>query len=94
MQVKGILVSAFRVVEECLKQQGLDMSASGTTTSVIFIIGINVYIATCGDSRVIMGSISDSGTIIATALSTDHRASLPSERARCAVYGQRAVLQQ
>ena len=55
---------------------------SGTTAVCAMIKEDKVYIANVGDSRAVLGYVPETGGIRARPLSTDHKPSVPEERAR------------
>ncbi|CAJ1972750.1 unnamed protein product [Sphenostylis stenocarpa] len=76
------IVSAFKVMEKDVKlHYNLDCSTSGTTAVVIIKQGEGLIIANLGDSRAVMGTISDE-KLVATQLTTDLKPELPREAER------------
>lgn len=84
LQVAEALKASFIIAEELITQAGVDLELSGTTLSVAYMEQNHLFIATCGDSRVVLASQGPSGGLVATALSNDHRLTRASEKARCA----------
>ncbi|XP_047172171.1 probable protein phosphatase 2C 72 [Vigna umbellata] len=79
---KEAIVDGFRVMDKEVKlQENLDCSCSGTTAVVVIRQGEDLVIANLGDSRAILGTISD-GEIMAIQLTTDMKPGLPCEAAR------------
>ena len=58
----------------------------GTTSTVAYMRGAEVYVACSGDSRAVLGSISG-GQVLAADLSRDHKPDLPEEMARIVAAG-------
>ncbi|KAK7410127.1 hypothetical protein VNO78_00665 [Psophocarpus tetragonolobus] len=81
---KEAILGGFRVMEKEVKlQENLDCSCSGTTAVVVIREGEDVVIANLGDSRAILGTISESeGEIRAIQLTTDMKPGLPGEAER------------
>ncbi|KAK7311413.1 hypothetical protein RJT34_09545 [Clitoria ternatea] len=76
------ILSGFRVMEKEVKlQENLDCSCSGTTAVVVIRQGEDVAIANLGDSRAVLGTMSD-GQIIPIQLTTDMKPGLPREADR------------
>ncbi|RDY14029.1 putative protein phosphatase 2C 75 [Mucuna pruriens] len=79
---KEAIVSAFKVMDKEVKlQHNLDCSCSGTTAVVIIKQGQGLVIANLGDSRAILGTISDD-KLISIQLTTDLKPDLPREAER------------
>ncbi|KAL5144702.1 putative protein phosphatase 2C 72 [Glycine soja] len=79
---KEAILDAFRVMEKELKlQENIDSTCSGTTAVVVIRQGEDLVIANLGDSRAILGTISD-GEIIPIQLTTDMKPGLPREAER------------
>ncbi|KAF8407134.1 hypothetical protein HHK36_006259 [Tetracentron sinense] len=75
-------VSAFKVMDKELKlNEKLNGSFSGTTAVTIIKQGEDLVIANLGDSRAILGRITDHG-LMAVQLTTDLKPSLPREAER------------
>ncbi|TKY74924.1 phosphatase 2C 74 [Spatholobus suberectus] len=82
LEWKEAILGAFRVMDkEVNLQENLDCSCSGTTAVVVIRQGEDLVIANLGDSRAILGTISD-GEIIPTQLTTDMKPGLPCEADR------------
>ncbi|KAG1335364.1 putative protein phosphatase 2C 12 [Cocos nucifera] len=80
---KTVCLQAFRIMDKELKlQPNLDCSCSGTTAVSIIKQGEDLIIANLGDSRAIMGTISDEGRLEAIQLTTDLKPSVPKEAER------------
>ncbi|KAJ8759794.1 hypothetical protein K2173_009895 [Erythroxylum novogranatense] len=81
-QWKRACISAFKVMDKEIKlRESLDCSYSGTTAVVFIKQGEDMIIANLGDSRAVLGAISDD-RIIPVQLTTDLKPSLPSEADR------------
>lgn len=79
---KEAIVGAFRVMDKEVKlQENLDCSCSGTTAVVVIRQGEDLVIANLGDSRAVLGTISD-GEITPIQLTTDMKPGLPREADR------------
>ncbi|ESW08805.1 hypothetical protein PHAVU_009G076300 [Phaseolus vulgaris] len=79
---KEAILDGFRVMDKEVKlQENLDCSCSGTTAVVIIRQGEDLVMANLGDSRAILGTISD-GEIMAIQLTTDMKPGLPCEAER------------
>ncbi|XVF89118.1 hypothetical protein PTKIN_Ptkin19aG0104900 [Pterospermum kingtungense] len=75
-------ISAFKVMDKEIKlQENLDCSTSGTTAVVVVRQGEDLVIANLGDSRAVLGTITENG-IKAVQLTTDLKPGLPSEAER------------
>ncbi|XP_061374916.1 probable protein phosphatase 2C 72 [Gastrolobium bilobum] len=76
------ILSAFRVMDKEVKlQENIDCSCSGTTAVVVIREGEDLVIANLGDSRAILGTVSDD-EIIPIQLTTDMKPGLPREADR------------
>ncbi|XP_050363522.1 probable protein phosphatase 2C 72 [Argentina anserina] len=76
------LCNAFRVMDKEIKlQQDLDCSCSGTTAVIALRQGKDLYIANLGDSRAILGTMTENG-IKGIQLTTDLKPGVPSESER------------
>ena len=60
----------------------VDARDSGTCAVVCFVQGRELWVAGVGDCRAVVGSQAADGTLLAVALTTDHKADLPAEQAR------------
>ncbi|EXB66891.1 putative protein phosphatase 2C 72 [Morus notabilis] len=79
---KETVISAFKVMDKEIKlQDHLDFSCSGTTAVVAIRQGDDLIIANLGDSRAVLGTITENG-IKAVQLTTDLKPGLPSEAER------------
>ena len=58
----------------------------GTTSTVAYMRGAEVYVACSGDSRAVLGTISG-GKVLAADLSRDHKPDHPEEMARIVAAG-------
>ncbi|XP_042488703.1 LOW QUALITY PROTEIN: probable protein phosphatase 2C 72 [Macadamia integrifolia] len=81
-QWKQACSSAFKVMDKELKlQENLDSSCSGTTAVTIIQQGEDLIIANLGDSRAVLGTITEKGLTVIQ-LTTDLKPSLPREAER------------
>ncbi|KAJ4958686.1 hypothetical protein NE237_025797 [Protea cynaroides] len=81
-QWKDACINAFKVMDKELKlHENLDSFFSGSTAVTIIQQGEDLIIANLGDSRAILGTISDKG-LMAVQLTTDQKPSLPMEAER------------
>ncbi|XP_022982395.1 probable protein phosphatase 2C 72 [Cucurbita maxima] len=79
---KEAMVTAFKVMDKEIKlQETLDCSFSGTTAVIILKQGEDLVIANLGDSRAVMGRVTDDD-IEAVQLTTDLKPGLPDEAER------------
>lgn len=75
--------SAFKAMDKELKLlENLDCTCSGTTAVTIIHQGRDLVIANLGDSRALLGTITDEGFLTAVQLTTDLKPSLPQEAER------------
>ncbi|XP_073000044.1 probable protein phosphatase 2C 12 [Typha latifolia] len=80
---KEACINAFRAMDKELKHQNnFDCTFSGTTAVSIIKQGKDLIIANLGDSRAIMGAISEDGHLEAIQLTTDLKPNLPKEAER------------
>ncbi|KAI3936435.1 hypothetical protein MKX01_014404 [Papaver californicum] len=85
-------VSAFKVVDRELKlQKDFDCSCSGTTAVTILKQDQDLLIANLGDSRAIMGTLSENGQLKAVQLTVDLKPDLPKEAERIRKCGGRTI---
>ncbi|XP_044463369.1 probable protein phosphatase 2C 72 isoform X2 [Mangifera indica] len=76
-------VGAFKVMDKEVKlQENLDCSCSGTTAVVVIRQGEDLVTANLGDSRAVLGTVSEKGEVKAVQLTTDLKPGLPSEAER------------
>jgi len=76
------LVNAFKVMDKEIKlQESLDCSCSGSTAVVVIRQGEDLFIANLGDSRAILGTMTENG-IEGIQLTTDLKPDLPNEAER------------
>ncbi|XAR70812.1 Phosphoprotein phosphatase [Bertholletia excelsa] len=76
-------VSAFKVMDKEIKLvESLDCSCSGTTAVVVIRQGEDLIIANLGDSRAVLGTISEEGELKAVQLTTDLKPDLAMEAER------------
>jgi len=83
---KALKSAFFKLDEQMQKDAELSNCEAGSTAVVSLITDKSLYIANCGDSRAI---ISTNGVV--TALSTDHKPTLPDEKKR--IYNSGGFLQ-
>ncbi|CAN6457008.1 unnamed protein product [Victoria cruziana] len=80
---KESLFKAFMMMDKELRvQQAMDFSCSGTTAVTIIKQGDDLIVANLGDSRAVLGSISEDGALTAIQLTTDLKPSVPQEAER------------
>ncbi|KAJ4844972.1 hypothetical protein Tsubulata_011705 [Turnera subulata] len=70
--------------EELKKHPGIDSFCSGTTALTIVKQGEHLVIANIGDSRAVMATTSDDGSLVALQLTIDFKPNLPEEAERIA----------
>jgi len=81
------LATSFAEVEEELRTSPhVDSSESGACACVAYLHNRMLWVAGAGDTRTVLGTCCD-GVLAAVALSTDHKASVPSEVARIQAAG-------
>lgn len=79
---KEACISAFKAMDKEIKlQENLDSSCSGTTAVVVIRQGEDLVIANLGDSRAVLGTITENG-LMAVQLTTDLKPGLPCEAER------------
>ncbi|KAI3947112.1 hypothetical protein MKX01_015403 [Papaver californicum] len=84
-------VSAFKIMDKEIKlQKDFDSSCSGTTAVTIIKQDQDLVIANLGDSRAVMGRISD-GELKTVQLTIDHKPELPKEAERIRKCGGRVI---
>ncbi|XP_065015656.1 probable protein phosphatase 2C 12 isoform X3 [Musa acuminata AAA Group] len=80
---KEACINAFKTMDEELKvRPNLDCSFSGTTAVSVIKQGEDLIIANLGDSRAVMGTVSEEGHLEAIQLTTDLKPSVPQEAER------------
>ncbi|URE15795.1 protein phosphatase 2C 12 [Musa troglodytarum] len=80
---KEACTNAFGTMDEELKvRPNLDCSFSGTTAVSIIKQGEDLIVANLGDSRAVMGTVSEEGHLEAIQLTTDLKPSVPQEAER------------
>uniref|UniRef100_A0A1D1XCP6 protein-serine/threonine phosphatase n=1 Tax=Anthurium amnicola TaxID=1678845 RepID=A0A1D1XCP6_9ARAE len=80
---KEACISAFRAMDRELTQHpDLDCCYSGTTAVTVIKQGKDLIIANLGDSRAVLGTLSEGGDPMAVPLTTDLKPSLPHEAER------------
>ncbi|MCL7051501.1 hypothetical protein MKW94_020880 [Papaver nudicaule] len=85
-------VSAFKVMDRELKlQKDFDCSCSGTTAVTILKQDQDLLIANLGDSRAILGTLSENGELKAVQLTVDQKPDLPQEAERIRKCGGRTM---
>uniref|UniRef100_A0A1D1Y2P5 protein-serine/threonine phosphatase n=1 Tax=Anthurium amnicola TaxID=1678845 RepID=A0A1D1Y2P5_9ARAE len=78
---KEACISAFRAMDRELTQHpDLDCCYSGTTAVTVIKQGKDLIIANLGDSRAVLGTLSEGGDPMAVPLTTDLKPSLPLRR--------------
>ena len=71
------------VEADVLKDGSIDTEFSGTTAvTTIITMDKTLYCANCGDSRIMLGELDDSGKIVAKEVSIDNKPDDPKEKAR------------
>ncbi|KAI5415708.1 probable protein phosphatase 2C 34 [Lathyrus oleraceus] len=76
-------LKTFAAVDQDLKQHtGIDSFRSGTTALTMIKQGENLIIANVGDSRLVLATTSEDGTLLALQLTTDFKPNLPKEAER------------
>ncbi|XP_012573440.1 probable protein phosphatase 2C 34 isoform X2 [Cicer arietinum] len=80
---KQSYIKTYAAVDQDLKQHtGFDSFRSGTTALTIIKQGENLIIANVGDSRVVLATTSEDGTLFPLQLTTDFKPNLPKEAER------------
>ncbi|XP_044332323.1 probable protein phosphatase 2C 48 isoform X2 [Triticum aestivum] len=79
---QSYLAAAAAVDEELRRSRRLDAVNSGSTALSIVKKGDTMVIANVGDSRAVLGTTSDDGSIAAVQLTVDFKPNLPQEKAR------------
>ncbi|KAH7686435.1 Protein-serine/threonine phosphatase protein [Dioscorea alata] len=80
---KQACINGFKAMDKELTfQPNLDCTYSGTTAVTIIKKGNDLIIANLGDSRAVLGTISDDGFLKAVQLTTDLKPDLPEEAER------------
>lgn len=79
---QSYLAAAAAVDEELRRSRRLDAVNSGSTALSIVKKGDTMVIANVGDSRAVLGTMSDDGSIAAVQLTIDFKPNLPQEKAR------------
>ena len=79
---QSYLAAAAAVDEELRRSRRLDAVNSGSTALSIIKKGDTMVIANVGDSRAVLGTTSDDGSIAAVQLTVDFKPNLPQEKAR------------
>lgn len=78
-------LKAYAVIDQELKRrQGIDSFCSGTTALTIVKQGEHLVIANAGDSRAVLATTSDDGSVEALQLTIDFKPNLPQEAERIA----------
>ncbi|ERN15400.1 hypothetical protein AMTRI_Chr05g68920 [Amborella trichopoda] len=76
-------IRGFKALDKNLKlSNDLDCSFSGTTAVTIIKQGGYLVVANLGDSRAVLGTISEDGTLTAIQLTTDQKPNVPQEAER------------
>lgn len=82
LEWRDAFISAFKVMDKEIKlQEGLDCSTSGSTAVVVIRQGEDLVIANLGDSRAVLGTLSEDG-LRTVQLTTDLKPNVPSEADR------------
>ena len=55
-----------------LNMDNLQVALSGACASIVYVNGMDVHVASVGDTRVVLGQLTDDGEWVAKPLSTDH----------------------
>ncbi|XP_057433592.1 probable protein phosphatase 2C 34 [Lotus japonicus] len=80
---KQSYIKTFAAIDQDLKQQtGIDSFQSGTTALTIIKQGEHLILANVGDSRAVLATTSEDGTLTALQLTTDLKPNLPKEAER------------
>uniref|UniRef100_A0A7N0VH79 protein-serine/threonine phosphatase n=1 Tax=Kalanchoe fedtschenkoi TaxID=63787 RepID=A0A7N0VH79_KALFE len=80
---KESFLKAFRVMDRELRlHTGIDCFCSGTTAVTLIKQGRNLIIGNVGDSRAVLGTRDNDGSLIAVQLTVDLKPNLPAEEAR------------
>ncbi|XP_010536208.1 PREDICTED: probable protein phosphatase 2C 72 isoform X2 [Tarenaya hassleriana] len=72
-------LSAFRLIDRELLLQTFDCSFSGTTAVIAIRQGNDLVLANLGDSRAVLGTVSEDGELGAVQLTTDLKPGVPRE---------------
>ncbi|TPX57766.1 hypothetical protein PhCBS80983_g03587 [Powellomyces hirtus] len=84
------LKEIFNIVHEKIaNNQAIDSYMSGSTASLALIVGTTLMVAHVGDSRIVLGRASESGSIDIKQLTTDHNCDQEAELARVSAAGAR-----
>ncbi|XP_010536209.1 PREDICTED: probable protein phosphatase 2C 72 isoform X3 [Tarenaya hassleriana] len=75
-------LSAFRLIDRELLLQTFDCSFSGTTAVIAIRQGNDLVLANLGDSRAVLGTVSEDGELGAVQLTTDLKPGVPREEER------------
>ncbi|KAI8476402.1 MAG: phosphatase 2C-like domain-containing protein [Monoraphidium minutum] len=88
--VEVLITEVFGETEKSLTRAGVNLASSGTTASVVYQLGSRLWVASAGDSRVILCQRTRSGgKWRSQPLTIDHRPRRPSERERVEAAGAR-----
>jgi len=88
--VQGVIEAAFAATDAHVRAAGINVSSSGTTATVAFQLGNQLWVAAAGDSRSILCSRAEGdGGWRARPLTLDHRPRRLSERVRVEAAGGR-----
>lgn len=88
---KRTLTEIFVQTDQELENIGVDLTLSGTTVTVAYIEGSNIYVANAGDSRCVLARMIAPEKMEAIDLSDDHKPDLPAEQARIQKAGGRVA---
>eukprot|EP01026_Neomeris_dumetosa_P011080 TRINITY_DN14041_c1_g2_i2.p1 TRINITY_DN14041_c1_g2~~TRINITY_DN14041_c1_g2_i2.p1 ORF type:complete len:410 (-),score=67.80 TRINITY_DN14041_c1_g2_i2:376-1605(-) len=87
--IKEDIQIAFLETERRMIESGVNMSNSGTTASIVYLEGYNMWVGSVGDSRVVLGSCNEQSMMQSIQLTEDHRPSNPNEKQRIEAAGGR-----
>lgn len=89
-QPNTAMTECFEVLEKgVLKDTSIDTEFSGSTAVLSTITGNVLHCANIGDSRLILGSLSENGELVPIEVSDDHKPERPDEKARILAKGGR-----
>ena len=84
------LTLACEAVDKMIQEQGTKLPG-GSTGVIALVSSQKIFIANVGDSRAVIVNCDGDGSVIGQALSTDHNASIASERARVEASGSEVI---
>lgn len=88
---KMCLEHTFSKTAEVVLASECDLHKSGSTAVVCMVLPDRVVAAHCGDSRAVLGTIENDGSVDATQLTWDHKPNVLSERSRIVAAGGKVV---